>query len=274
MVGNLLLRGMLVGLVAAVACFIFLRIFGEPPVAQAIALEEAASVAVRDAAPDGHDHALTEAPGHSHAAAEAPGHSHGDAEALVSRTTQAGLGLFLAIGVFGAALGGLFAISFALVYGRWEALGPRGTSALLGLFGFISVCLTPFLKYPPNPPAVGSAETIGLRTGLYVAMVALSLAGMIAALALRGALVPKQGRWNASLIAGGAYLLAMIVVASLLPGVHEVPDSFPAPVLWSFRMASLGGHAVLWTVIALGFGLLSHRVARRLPGAPIGAAIA
>lgn len=274
MVGNLLLRGMLVGLAAAVVCFVFLRIFGEPSIAQAIALEEAASVvAPGDGAPDGHDHAMSGSAGHTHAADEAPGHSHGE-DALVSRVTQAGTGLFLAVSVFGAALGGLFAISFALVYGRWEALGPRGTSALLGLFGFISICLVPFLKYPPNPPAVGSAETIGLRTGLYVAMLALSLAGMIAALVLRGALTARHGRWNASLIAGGAYLLGMGVVALLLPGIHEVPDSFPAPVLWSFRMASLGGHAILWSVIALGFGLLTHRAARRAPGAPLGSAIA
>jgi predicted cobalt transporter CbtA len=176
--------------------------------------------------------------------------------------------------VFGTALGGLFSIAFALVYGRWERLGPRGTSALLGLCGFVSICLVPFLKYPPNPPAVGSAETIGLRTGLYVAMVALSLAGMIAALLARGALAPRHGQWNASLLAGGGYLLGMVVLALLLPGIHELPDSFPAPTLWAFRMASLGGHAILWAVIALGFGLLTHRVARRAPGASLGAAIA
>ena len=251
MVGNLLLRGMLVGLAAGLVCFIFLRIFGEPPVEHAIALEEAASAAVAE--PADHDHgpeAVT-----AQAATEEAGHSHGE-DALVSRTVQAGIGLFTAVGVFGAALGGLFSLAFALVYGRWEALGPRGTAALLGALGFVSVYLVPFFKYPPNPPAVGDPETIGARTALYLAMLALSLAGMIAAVMLRTRLAPSHGRWNATLWAGAAYLGAMIVVAALLPGMNELPDSFPAPTLWSFRVAALGGQAILWTVIALGFGLL------------------
>jgi hypothetical protein len=257
--GNLLLRGMLAGLVAALVCFVFLRVFGEPPVARAIALEEAAAAAAEAVAP--HDHG-----------AAVPGHSHDD-EALVSRPTQAGVGLFTAVAVYGAALGGLFSLAFAFCYGRWEALGPRGTAALLAAIGFVAVYLVPFLKYPPAPPAVGNPDTIGLRTGLYLVMVLLSLGGAVAALALRGRLVPGHGRWNASLLAGGAYLLGMIVVAALLPGIHEVPDGFPATTLWSFRMAALGGQAILWSGIGIGFGLASHRVAVRAPGARLDVAV-
>lgn len=256
MMGNLLLRGMLAGLVAAVLCFVFLRIFGEPPVAHAIALEEAAAAAAEPATGEA-----------------AAGHSHDEEEELVSRPTQAGIGLFTAVAVYGAALGGLFSLAFALCYGRWEALGPRGTAALLAAIGFVAVYLVPFLKYPPAPPAVGNPDTIGLRTGLYLAMVALSLAGAIAALVLRGRLVAGQGRWNASLWAGAAYLLGMIVAAALLPGIHEVPDDFPATTLWSFRIASLGGQAILWAVIGIGFGLASHRVALRAPGARLDVAV-
>jgi predicted cobalt transporter CbtA len=257
MVGSLLLRGMLVGLVAGILCFLFLRVVGEPHVAAAIALEEAAAAAEHPAA---HDHATVAAP-------TTAGHDHGGEQELVSRATQAGLGLFTATTVYGAALGGLFALAFVLVYGRWEALGPRGTAALLAAVAFVAIHLVPFLKYPPNPPAVGNPDTIGMRTGLFVAMLALSLAGMIAALVLRGRLVPAHGRWNASLYAGAAYLAGMVVVGLLMPGIREVPDSFPATTLWSFRIASLGGQAILWTVIGIGFGLLSHRVATREPGA-------
>ena len=192
---------------------------------------------------------------------------------MVSRPTQAGIGLLTAVVVYGTSLGGLFALAFALVYGRWETLGPRGTAALLAAAGFVALYLVPFLKYPPNPPAVGNPETIGMRTSLYVAMLALSLAGMIAAIVLRRRLVPRQGRWNASLWAGTAYLVGMVVAGLLLPGIHEVPETFPATTLWSFRMASLGGQAVLWSGIGIGFGLLSHRVALREPGARLDVAV-
>ena len=39
MVGGLLLRGMLVGIVAGLLCFAFLRVVGERPIDQAIAFE-------------------------------------------------------------------------------------------------------------------------------------------------------------------------------------------------------------------------------------------
>jgi predicted cobalt transporter CbtA len=261
--GNLLLRGMLVGLLAGIVCFAFLRLAGEPSVDRAIAFEEAGSAEGYN-----HDAAMPA----QDTAAPAEGHSHGE-EALVSRPTQAGIGLLTAVVVYGAALGGLFALGFALVYGRWQALGPRGTAALLAASGFVAIYLVPFLKYPPNPPAVGSPETIGARTALYVAMLALSLGGMIAAHVLRGRLAPRQGGWNAALLAGAAYLAGMVVVGLLLPAVDELPDGFPAATLWSFRIASLGGQAILWTVIGLGFGLLTHRVARRERGARLGVAV-
>ena len=266
MVGNLLLRGMLVGLVAGLVCFFFLRVAGEPSVDRAVAFEEAAGPA------DAHEHGAMPATAAEAAAAPA-GHHHGDEEARVSRPTQAGIGLLTAVAVFGTALGGLFSLVFAFVYGRWGGLGPRGTAALVAAFGFVALYLVPFLKYPPNPPAVGSAETIGMRTGLYVAMLALSLAGMLAALVLRGRLATRLGRWNASLTAGAAYVAGMLVVSLLLPGVQKMPEAFPATTLWSFRMASLGGQAILWAVIGIGFGLVSHRVATRAPGARLDMAV-
>lgn len=257
MVGNLLLRGMLCGLAAALVCFVFLRLFGEPPVDQAIAVEEAHAAAEAAAAP---------------ATAEPAGHHHGE-EALVSRPTQAGVGLLTALVVYGSALGGLFSLAFAFCYGRWDRLGPRGTAALIAAVGFTAVYLVPWLKFPPSPPAVGNPDTIGERTAIYMTMVVLSLAGATAAMVLRGRLAPAHGRWNASLVAGGAYLAAMIAAAIVLPGIHEVPDDFPATTLWSFRMASLGGQAILWSVIGIGFGLLSHRVATRAPGARVDVAV-
>ena len=45
----------------------------------------------------------------------------------------------------------------------------------------------------------------------------------------------------------------------LLPAINEVPDGFPAVLLWRFRMASLGMQAVMWATIGLLFGALTER---------------
>ena len=99
---------------------------------------------------------------------------------MVNREVQAGLGLFTGIAVYSAAFGGLFALAFALAYGRMGEFS-RATAALLAGAGFVAVYVVPILKYPPNPPSVGDADTIGMRTALYFSMIALSLAAMIGA---------------------------------------------------------------------------------------------
>ena len=181
---------------------------------------------------------------------------------LSSRPVQAGIGLFTGVAVYGAAFGGLFALAFALAYGRMGDFTPRTTSALLALAGFVSVYLAPMLKYPANSPAVGLPDTIGMRTGLYFSMAFISLAAMIAAGMLRKGLNKPLGGWNAGLIAAAAYIAVMAGVALALPGVDEAPEAFPATLLWQFRVASLGGQAIIWAVLGLLFGVFAERVVR------------
>ncbi len=251
MTGRYLLLGMLAGLIAGILAFGVGRVWGEPPVAAAIALEEAASAA--EAEP--HDHATDAAPG-TEAAAPAHSHSHGDEEALVSRETQAGFGLLTGMAVFGAGLGGLFALAFAFVQGRFSQLSARGTAAAMAAIGYVTVVLVPFLKYPANPPAVGHGETIGLRTQMYFAMVALSLVAMIVSVA-----VARSGadRWRSGVIGGVAYLVLMVAAGMVLPTINEVPAGFPGDLLWQFRTISLLVEAVLWAGIGVVFGLLAQR---------------
>ncbi len=137
--------------------------------------------------------------------------------------------------------------------------GPRTTAALLAISGIVAVYVVPNLKYPANPPSVGDPETITMRTQLYFSMIAISLAAMIAAWMLRNRLVSRYGGWNAALIAVAAYLVVVVIVGLALPSVNEVPEAFPAVVLWQFRMASLGAQAIMWTTIGLGFGALMER---------------
>ena len=40
-------------------------------------------------------------------------------------------------------------------------------------------------------------------------------------------------------MATAAYIVAVVVVAALLPPINEVPSDFPAVVLWHFRVDAL-----------------------------------
>ncbi|CCD39600.1 Predicted cobalt transporter CbtA [Candidatus Paraburkholderia kirkii UZHbot1] len=239
MIRSLLIRGMIAGLVAGLIGFAFARGFGETSVARAIAFEEQ----------------------HEHAEAAHP-HDHGDAE-LVSRDTQAGLGLLTGVAVFGTALGGLFSLVFAFAYGRLGPLRARGTSALLALFGFVSVAIVPFLKYPPNPPAVGNPETIGPRTALFFGMVAISIAAAVFAVRLQRRIQARHGAWNAALIAGATYIVVVVIAQVALPAVDEVPADFSASLLWNFRLAAIGIQALIWTTLGLVFSALAARELER-----------
>ncbi|KNH10302.1 putative cobalt transporter CbtA [Candidatus Burkholderia brachyanthoides] len=256
MIRNLLVRGMIAGLVAGLLGFGFARTFGEPSVARAIAFEAA------------HEHEEAPAPEHHHdeagnaSAAQSHQHDHGDEE-LVSRGTQAGLGLLTGVAVFGTALGGLFSLVFAFAYGRLGHLRVRGASALLALFGFVSVAVVPFLKYPPNPPAVGNPDTIGPRTALFFIMIAISIASAVFAVWLQTRMRANKGEWNATLIAGAAYIVLIGIAIAVLPRFDEVPADFSATLLWNFRLASVGIQAIIWTTLGLLFGALAARELER-----------
>ncbi len=232
MVGALLTRGMLAGLIAGVMAFGFAKLIGEPQVDRSIAFEEQVN----------------------QAKGEAP-----EVE-MVSRAVQSGIGLFTGVVVYGTAVGGLFALVFAFAYGRVGRLSPRGTAALLACAGFIAIVVAPALKYPPNPPSVGEPETIGYRTELYFLMILISIAAGVAATVIFRRLAGRYGSWNAALISAFAFIAIVAVAQLLLPNINEVPEQFPAVVLWRFRIASLGIELVLWTVIGLLFGIVAERV--------------
>jgi hypothetical protein len=259
---------MLVGILAGLLAFGFAKVFGEPQVDAAIAFEEshsdetaapAASTAVPTPAAPAADH--EHAAGTEHAgAAGAPAHDH-EVE-LVSRGVQSTWGLLTGVIVEGIAIGGIFALVFAFAQGRLGSgsLSPRATAGIIALAGFAAVVLVPQLKYPANPPAVGNPETIGSRTALYFTMIVLSILVLIAAWGTADRLAARLGRWNANLVAALAYVVVMGIAMLALPVVNEVPADFSASVLWKFRVASLGIHAVLWTTLGIAFGIAAQKV--------------
>jgi hypothetical protein len=229
---TLLVRGMLVGIAAGLVAIAFGSLFGEPQIDNAIAFEAA--------------------------------HAHGDDGAEpVSRAVQSTVGLAVAVFVYGAAVGGIFGLAFAFVHGRLGALRARSTAVLVAAVGFVAMFAVPFLKYPANPPAVGDPESIGRRTTLYFLMIVISAAAAIVAALVGGSTTPRLGAWNASLIAVGIFVAIVAAAGALLPAVDEVPAEFPATVLWSFRLASLGTQLVMWITLGLLFGALTERAQRR-----------
>ena len=243
MVGTLLVRGMLAGIVAGLLSFGFLKVYGELQVDRAIAFEAQ----------------LDEAKA---AAEKAKGMHMSDEEEpeFVSRPVQAGVGLFTAVIVYSAAFGGLFSLAFAFAYGRVPgSLTPQALSALLGATGFIAIYLVPNLKYPANPPSVGDPETIGIRTALYFSMIAISLAAMVGVVTFKRLFVPRLGEWNTNLVAAACYIVVVVIASLLLPAVNEVPEYFPAVVLWEFRIASIGSQLIMWATLGLLFGALTQR---------------
>lgn len=232
MVRALLVRGLLAGLVGGILAFAFAWVAAEPAVGAAISYEtqQAAAAGMRTG------------------------------PALVSRDVQSTFGLLTALLAFGLALGGLFALVFAALYGRLEHASPSRAARRLGAAGFVVVYLVPFLKYPANPPGAGLPETIGTRTALYVAMLVISVAAAAAALWLRWRLARGLGAADATLAGVGCYLAIVLVTGMLLPSVNEVPAGFPAVTLWNFRLGSIGIQAVIWTAIAIVFGQLAERV--------------
>lgn len=233
--GSLLVRGLIIGLLAGLLAGAFAYVTGEPHVDAAIAIEESAAAHT-------HDHASDEEP-------------------LVSRDGQRA-GLFLATALYGVALGGIFAVAFTLLRRKLRTSSDAYAALGLAAAGFAGIVLVPFLKYPPNPPAVGDPETITLRTVTYLLTVVIGLLAVWAGV--------TASRWAARfgdlprLAAGAAAFLATVVAAYLiLPAINEVPGSFPATLLWQFRFASLGTQATLWLLLGFGYAAVVDRRTRR-----------
>jgi predicted cobalt transporter CbtA len=243
-------RGLLAGALAGVFAFVFARIFVEPVVERAIGYEDGV--------------------GEAHEAVHGGGHEHG-AE-MFTRGVQANIGMGFGVLAFSIAIGALFAVVFTVAYGRVGNVSARLLSVLVAGGMLLSLYVVPALKYPANPPAVSLDETIRQRTLLYLLMVALSAALFVAAVYLGRRLVSRLGAWNATLAAGGAYVLAIAVVMLILPTIDETPgplrddggtiifEGFPADDLYQFRLYSLGTQVVMWATIGLVFATLVSRL--------------
>lgn len=224
--------GMLAGLLAAV----LLTFTAEPVIDQAIALEES-----------------------HHAAGE---HNAPEEPEIVSRSQQKGFGRFAAYGLGGGAYGVIFGIAFLSLR---RGAGDAWRRALLaGALVAGAFTVMPFIKYPPNPPAVGDPATIAERQWKYLALIFLSLVVLAGAARLSGRLRERQWLDDERLIAVGlAIVVPLGLILALLPPFSD-PIEVPANLVWRFRIASLGGNLLLWAVLAVTFGAAAVRREREL----------
>ena len=244
-----LINGLIAGFIAGLFAFGVAHQVGEPYVDQSIAVEQAGAAAPAPAED------------HEHGDEAAAGHSHGDEEAgtELSRDTQSTLGLLTATLAIGIVLGGIAGLASAFAVGRIGRLRPASSTALVAFVGFVSFALAAWAKYPPNPPAVGSSETIGSRTADYFTFQALSVLLAIGAVALASKLARKHDDWLATVVPALGWLVLITAIGLILPTVNEVPDSFPANTLWGFRLSSIATQATMWGTIGV---ILSGLIAR------------
>ena len=242
-------RGLVAGALAGVIAFVFARIFVEPVIDRAIGFEDGVGAA-HEAMHGGHEHGAE----------------------VFTRGVQANIGLGFGVIAFSVAMGALFAVVFAVAYGRVGNVSARVLSLYVAGGMLLSLYVVPALKYPANPPAVSLEETIRQRTLLYLLMVVLSAALFVGAVYLGRQLAERLGAWNATLAAAGSYIAAIAVVMLILPKIDETPgplrdnagnmvyEGFPADDLYQFRLYSLGTQVVMWTTIGLVFAVLAARL--------------
>ncbi|WP_236796051.1 CbtA family protein [Amycolatopsis sp. GM8] len=251
---NLVFRGMLAGALAGLLTFVFSRIFAEPSIEAAIGYES------------GRDAALS--------TVDSVG-MHDEGVELFSRTVQGTFGLGVGVILFGLAMGTLAGVVFTVALGRVGRIRPRVLALLVASAGLLVFFLVPFVKYPANPPSVGHPDTIGSRTTCYLLAIVITGIALGGAVWLGRRLAPRLGNWNASLVAGAAFVVVTGVVLALLPSFAEVPGparsadgaivypAFPADVLAAFRLSTVAGQLVLWASFGLVFGPLAERVLAR-----------
>lgn len=252
---KLILRGLIAGAVGGLLAFVFARIFAEPVIDRAIAYEDG-----RGAAQD----ALDRAAGFS-----VPVDDGGEA---FSRGIQANLGIGVGMVAFGLAMGALFAVAYTVCLGRTGQLKARPLALVLAACGFVVVYLTPFLKYPANPPAVGNDDSIRDRASYFLLMLVSSLLIAVLATVAGQQLRQRFGTWNAALLGVGIYVAGVAVVMLVLKDIAEVPapltdssghivfPAFPADVLADFRLYSVAAQVILWSTIGLVFAPFADRL--------------
>jgi predicted cobalt transporter CbtA len=162
-------------------------------------------------------------------------------------------GQLLAGVILGTSIGALFGIVFAL--SRNSLPGNNNIKKALILAGimWLTFYFIPFLKYPANPPTVGEAETVILRSILYLSFIAIS---GFSALGFYN--LSKIFKGYKKLVGLVGYVVFISAVFAIMP---ENPDEVTAPIdlVNGFRIMSVLAVSIYWIVVGLILGVLWNR---------------
>jgi predicted cobalt transporter CbtA len=162
-------------------------------------------------------------------------------------------GQLLAGVILGTSIGSLFGIVFAL--SRNSLPGDNNIKKALILAGIMwfTIYFIPFLKYPANPPTVGEAETVVLRSILYLSFIAISGFAAVGFYKLS-----KMFKGNKKLFALVGYSVFVSLVFIAMP---ENPDEITAPndLVNGFRIMSVLAVSTYWIAVGIILGILWNR---------------
>ena len=158
-------------------------------------------------------------------------------------------GQVLAGVILGIAMGSLFGIVYALSRNSLPGKNDVAKAVVLSGIMWVTLYLIPFLKYPANPPTVGDADTVVLRTILYVSFIAISGIGAFAFYKLS-----TKFQNNKKYLGVFGYVGFIVIVFFIMP---ENPDEITAPMnlVNEFRLVSILGVSSFWASVGLILGL-------------------
>lgn len=155
----------------------------------------------------------------------------------------------------GMAYGGLLGIAYVFVRKYLPFSDDKKKAILLAGLMYLAIYLVPFTKYPPNPPAVGNPDTIGLRDHLYTTF---QIASIIIALVMGILFFKFRSVTKISYIVPAIY---MVAIASIYFIWEPNPDKIEIPmtVVNTFRALTGTTMAIFFVLIGVFFGLLWNK---------------
>ena len=162
-------------------------------------------------------------------------------------------GQVLAGMILGVAMGSLFGIVYALSRNSLPGKNDVAKALVLAAIMWVTVYLIPFLKSPSNPPTVGDAETVVLRSILYVSFIAISGFGALAFYKLSKKL--QSDKKYLGLVGYAVFIIAAFIV------MPENPDEVTAPMnlVNEFRLMSVLGVTSFWISVGFILGLFWNK---------------
>lgn len=198
-------RGLAAGAAGGLAWALFLRFVTETQIGFALQFEDATTL----------------------------GTSPGD-DALFSRGTQQAGGMVGAV-LYGMVLGLILGVTVAALHHRIASHNEFGRGVRVATGAFVALVAIPMLKYPPNPPTVGNADTVDQRTSDFLLLMGASVVVVFIAF-FAWQLFTDRGTDGARrfLGVGGGLTLAIVVLYAIWPASPDAvnpPDNEAAPAL-------------------------------------------